>query len=168
MITDLCHLLCVILEAINIFSIRNLCNLTNHCFPFNTIGVPQIEVTFEIDADGILNVLAEDKATGKVANITITNDKGRLSQSEIEKMIREAEENAEDDRKVKESLAAKQAFTGYLYSLKQFIEDKDKLADKLAEDDRVKIKNSIEDGENWLSSNEESDPSKLQETHLVI
>ena len=64
-------------------------------------GVPQIEVSFEIDANGILNVGAEDKGTGKAEKITITNDKGRLSQEEIERMVEEAEEFAEEDRKIK-------------------------------------------------------------------
>merc|ERR1712110_264305 len=73
-------------------------------------GVPQIEVSFEIDANGILNVGAEDKGTGKEEKITITNDKGRLSQDQIEKMIKEAEQFADEDKKVKERVDAKNAF----------------------------------------------------------
>merc|ERR1719305_1536388 len=65
-------------------------------------GQPQIEVTFEIDSNGILNVGAEDKGTGASEKITITNDKGRLTEEEIEKMIREAEEFAEEDKLAKE------------------------------------------------------------------
>jgi heat shock protein 5 len=73
--------------------------------------VPQIEVTFEIDANGILNVGAEDKGTGKAEKITITNDKGRLSQEEIERMVEEAEEFAEEDRKIKERVDARNRFS---------------------------------------------------------
>merc|ERR1712157_555717 len=77
-------------------------------------GQPQIEVTFEIDSDGILNVGAEDKASGKSEKITITNDKGRLSQEEIDRMVKEAEDMAEEDKKTKERIDAKNAFDGYL------------------------------------------------------
>merc|ERR1712188_132414 len=70
-------------------------------------GVPQIEVTFEIDANGILNVGAEDKGTGKSEKITITADKGRLSQEEIDRMVREAEEFAEEDKLVQQRIVAK-------------------------------------------------------------
>merc|ERR1712176_440170 len=78
-------------------------------------GQPQIEVTFEIDSNGILNVGAEDKATGKGEKITITNDKGRLSEEQIEKMIKEAEQFADEDKKVKERVDAKNAFDGYIH-----------------------------------------------------
>jgi heat shock protein 5 len=72
-------------------------------------GTPQIEVTFEVDANGILNVKAEDKASGKSEKITITNEKGRLSQEEIDRMVKEAEEFAEEDKKVKEKIDARNA-----------------------------------------------------------
>merc|ERR1712010_266052 len=85
-------------------------------------GVPQIEVSFEIDANGILNVGAEDKGTGKSEKITITNDKGRLTEEDIERMIKEAEEFADEDKKVKERIDAKNAFDGYLHSLKSAVE----------------------------------------------
>jgi len=85
-------------------------------------GQPQIEVTFEIDSNGILNVGAEDKGTGKSEKITITNDKGRLTEEEIERMVREAEEFAEEDKKVKERIDAKNAFDGYIHGLKSAVE----------------------------------------------
>merc|ERR1711988_1165291 len=85
-------------------------------------GQPQIEVTFEIDSNGILNVGAEDKATGKSEKITITNDKGRLTEEQIEKMIKEAEQFADEDKKVKERVDAKNAFDGYLHSMKSAVE----------------------------------------------
>merc|ERR1711966_276696 len=76
-------------------------------------GQPQIEVTFEIDSNGILNVGGEDKGTGKSESITITNDKGRLSEEQIERMIREAEEFADEDKKVKERIDSKNSFDNY-------------------------------------------------------
>merc|ERR1711896_55356 len=81
-------------------------------------GGPQIEVTFEIDSNGIMNVGAEDKGTGKSEKITITNDKGRLTEDQIEKMIKEAEQFADEDKKVKERVDAKNAFDGYLHSMR--------------------------------------------------
>merc|ERR1712072_890469 len=80
-------------------------------------GQPQIEVTFEIDSNGILNVGAHDKGTGKKEKITITNDKGRLTEEQIEQMIREAEQFADEDKKVKERVDAKTAFDGYLHAM---------------------------------------------------
>merc|ERR1712217_557402 len=85
-------------------------------------GQPQIEVTFEIDSDGILNVGAEDKGTGKSEKITITNDKGRLTEEQIEKMIKEAEQFADEDKKVKERVDAKNAFDGYIHSMRSATE----------------------------------------------
>merc|ERR1711977_340730 len=104
-------------------------------------GVPQIEVSFEIDANGILNVGAEDKGTGKAEKITITNDKGRLTEEEIERMVREAEEFAEEDKATKEKIDAKNAFDGYLHGLKSAVEGGDGkgLADKMDEDDKEKV-----------------------------
>merc|ERR1711977_466695 len=78
-------------------------------------GQPQLEVTFEVDTNGLLNVGAEDKGTGKAEKITITNDKGRLTEEEIERMVREAEEHAEEDKAMKEKIDAKNAFDGYLH-----------------------------------------------------
>merc|ERR1739848_345845 len=94
-------------------------------------GQPQIEVTFEIDSNGILNVGAEDKGTGNAEKITITNDKGRLTEEEIEKMIREAEEFAEEDKKVQQRITAKNGLESYLYNLKNTLDDEEKgIADK--------------------------------------
>merc|ERR1719506_1603255 len=89
-------------------------------------GVPQIEVTFEIDANGIVNVNAEDKATGKSEQVTITADKGRLSEEEIERMVREAEEFAEEDKAVQGRINAKNGLESYLYNLKNTLEDEEK------------------------------------------
>ena len=78
--------------------------------------MPQIEVTFEIDANGILQVSAEDKGTGKAEKITITAEKGRLSEEDIERMVREAEEYADEDKKVKERIDARNGLESYLYN----------------------------------------------------
>merc|ERR1711966_595714 len=94
-------------------------------------GVPQIEVTFEIDENSILTVSAADKGTGKKETITITNDKGRLTKEEIEAMIADSEKYAEEDKAVKEKIDAKNSFENYVYQMQRSIDDKDKLADKL-------------------------------------
>merc|ERR1712043_126914 len=95
-------------------------------------GVPQIEVTFDIDANAILNVSACDKSTGKENKITITNDKGRLSKEEIERMVNEAEKYKEEDDKQKEKIGAKNGLESYAFNLKSSVED-EKLKDKIEE-----------------------------------
>lgn len=130
-------------------------------------GVPQIEVTFEVDADGILRVSAEDKGTGKSEKIEIKNDRGRLSQAEIERMIREAEENAESDRILKERIAARQAFEGYLKSLSSTLRD-GKLAEKLDPQDGDALKEALEDGEQWLEANPEADTEEIKEKQKEV
>jgi len=129
-------------------------------------GQPQIEVTFEIDSNGILNVGAGDKGTGKSEKITITNDKGRLTEEDIELMIKEAEEFADEDKKVKERIDAKNAFDGYLHSLKSAVEGS--LADKIDDEDMEKIKEAMEDGQSWLDSNPEADPEDIKEKHKEV
>jgi len=101
-------------------------------------GVPQIEVTFDIDANGILNVSACDKSTGKQNKITITNDKGRLSKEEIERMVNDAEKFKEEDNKQKDRISAKNGLESYCFNMKTTIED-EKMADKISEDDKKKI-----------------------------
>merc|ERR1712216_1005307 len=100
-------------------------------------GGPQIEGTFEIDANGILQVGAEDKGTGKAEKITITAEKGRLSDEEIERMVREAEEFAEEDKKVKERVDKRNALESYAYGLRNSLNDEEKgIADKIEEEDK--------------------------------
>merc|ERR1719322_362215 len=91
-------------------------------------GVPQIEVTFDIDANGILNVSAADKSSGKSEKITITNDKGRLNSEEIEKMVADAEKFKAEDEKQKEKISAKNGLESYCFNMKSTVED-DKLKD---------------------------------------
>jgi len=117
-------------------------------------GVPQIEVTFEIDANGILKVSAIDKGTGKGNSVTITNDKGRLSQEEIDRMIKEAEEFAEEDKAVRERIEAKNSFENYLYSIKGQLNDQFK--EKLSEEDKEAIEDAVKEKVDWLDENAET------------
>ncbi|KAF8767712.1 Heat shock 70 kDa protein cognate 4 like protein [Argiope bruennichi] len=116
-------------------------------------GVPQIEVTFDIDANGILNVSAVDKSTGKENKITITNDKGRLSKEEIERMVQEAEKYKDDDEKQKSRIAAKNSLESYAFNIKSTIDD-EKLKDKISEDDKKKVLDKVNDTLKWLDSNQ--------------
>ncbi|XP_066294887.1 endoplasmic reticulum chaperone BiP-like [Branchiostoma lanceolatum] len=125
-------------------------------------GVPQIEVTFEIDVNGILKVSAEDKGTGNKEKITITNDQNRLSPEDIERMVSDAERFAEDDKKVKEKVEAKNELESYAYSLKNQIEDKEKLGGKLEDDDKEKIKEAVDETISWLDSNQDADTEDLK------
>merc|ERR1712231_3415 len=98
-------------------------------------GVPQIEVSFEIDANGILQVSAEDKGTGNKEKITITNDQNRLTPEDIERMIQDAEKFADEDKKLKERVEARNELESYVYSLKNQLNDKEKLGAKLTDED---------------------------------
>lgn len=134
--------------------------------------MPQIEVTFEVDANGIVNVRAEDKAAKKAESITITNDKGRLSQEEIERMVEEAERFREEDQKVKEKVDARNKLESYVYSMRATIGDKDKLADKIDEDDKEKIEGALKETLEWLDENQntaekEDFEEKLKEVEAV-
>merc|ERR1711998_413615 len=134
-------------------------------------GQPQIEVTFEIDSNGILNVGAEDKGTGKSEKITITNDKGRLTEEQIEKMIKEAEQFADEDKKVKERVDAKNAFDGYLHSMRSAAEgsgDNKGLSEKLDSEEKEKIMDAIKDGQSWMDSNPEADAEEIKEKHKEV
>uniref|UniRef100_A0A4D5R9U0 Heat shock 70 kDa protein cognate 3 n=1 Tax=Scolopendra viridis TaxID=118503 RepID=A0A4D5R9U0_SCOVI len=120
-------------------------------------GVPQIEVTFEIDVNGILRVSAEDKGTGNKEKITITNDQNRLTPEDIERMINDAEKFADEDRKLKDRVEARNELESYAYSLKNQINEKDKLGGKLNSDDKEKIEGIIDEKIKWLESNQEAD-----------
>mmetsp|Transcript_6958 Transcript_6958/g.20314 ORF Transcript_6958/g.20314 Transcript_6958/m.20314 type:complete len:673 (+) Transcript_6958:162-2180(+) len=124
-------------------------------------GTPQIEVTFEIDANGILNVAAVDKGTGKSEKITITNDKGRLSQEEIDRMVSEAEEFAEADKKVKGKVDARNKLETYVYQIKSSVEDK--LKDKISEEDAEKVKKAVADTLEWLDENSDAEQEDYEE-----
>ena len=115
-------------------------------------GIPQIEVAFDVDANGILQVSAHDKASGKSQKITITSDKGRLSEEEIERMVREAEENAEADKASKDNVEAKNQLESYLYSLRNTLKEEGMKA-KLSEDDQEKVNTAVTEALTWLESN---------------
>jgi heat shock protein 5 len=134
--------------------------------PSAPIGQPQIEVTFEVDENSILKVSAVEKATGKSEKIVITNDSGRLSKDEIEKMLRDAEQFAEQDKKVKEKIDAKNSLENYIYSMKNTVEDKEKLADKLSESEKETILNAVKEQQEWLNANADSAEREDFETHL--
>ncbi|RKP36811.1 hypothetical protein BJ085DRAFT_18265, partial [Dimargaris cristalligena] len=116
-------------------------------------GVPQIEVTFEIDVDGILKVSAADKGTGKSESITITNNKGRLSEEDIERMVQEAEQYADEDRLFKERIEAQNGFEAYIYSIKNQVTDKDGLGGKIEEEEKKTILDAIKEKTEWLADN---------------
>ncbi|KAI8063444.1 heat shock protein 70 family, partial [Gongronella butleri] len=127
-------------------------------------GVPQIEVTFEIDANGILKVSAADKASGKSESITITNDKGRLSQEDIDRMVREAEEFADEDRTVRERTEAKNQFENYIYTLKSQLADTEGVLNtKLSADEIDEIQDAVKDKLDWLDENPHAEKEDFDE-----
>jgi len=127
-------------------------------------GVPQIDVTFEIDANGILQVGAEDKGTGKSEKITITAEKGRLSDEEIERMVQEAEEYAEEDKRMKERVDKRNGLEGYAYSLRNSLTDEEKgVADKIDDDDKETLEEAITEVLDWLDDNQEADAEEYEE-----
>ncbi|KAL9305503.1 putative mediator of RNA polymerase II transcription subunit 37b [Arabidopsis thaliana] len=134
-------------------------------------GVPQIEVTFEVDANGILQVKAEDKVAKTSQSITITNDKGRLTEEEIEEMIREAEEFAEEDKIMKEKIDARNKLETYVYNMKSTVADKEKLAKKISDEDKEKMEGVLKEALEWLEENvnaeKEDYDEKLKEVELV-
>jgi L1 cell adhesion molecule like protein len=125
-------------------------------------GVPQINVCFDIDANGILNVSAEDKTSGNKNNITITNDKGRLSKEEIERMVQEAEKYKEEDEAHKKKVEAKNSLENYTYNMRNTIRD-DKVGGKLSEENKKKLENAVEETIQWLDSGDElHEPSEYE------
>merc|ERR1711890_215595 len=115
-------------------------------------GVPQIEVTFEIDVNGILRVSAEDKGTGKKEKITITNDQNRLSPEDIERMVKDAETFADEDSTTKEKVDAKNDFESYAYSLKNQIKDEDKST----------LEKAVDESITWLEGNANAETADLK------
>jgi L1 cell adhesion molecule like protein len=127
-------------------------------------GVPQIEVSFDIDANGILNVTALEKSTGKSNNVVITNDSGHLSKDEIEKMTQDAEKFAEEDAKFKDTLESKNKLENYGYQIKNFLND-DKIKDKILEDDKKTIEEAIQDTLKWLELNTFADKEQYEDKY---
>jgi len=130
-------------------------------------GVPQIEVIFDIDANGILNVSAQDKSSGKVEKITIANDKGRLSKEEIEEMVADAEKYKAEDEAQKEKISAKNGLESYCFNMKSTIED-EKFKDKVPEGDRNTILNICNDTITWLDNNQTAEVDEFKDKQKEI
>jgi len=124
-------------------------------------GVPQIEVTFDLDANGILNVSAEDKSTGNKNKITITNDTGRLTKEQIERMVADAEKFREEDKKQADRIAAKNKLEQYAYGLKNTITD-EKTKDKLSDSDKSTLENAINETTKWVETNENASTEEFE------
>ncbi|PKK63610.1 heat shock protein 70 [Rhizophagus irregularis] len=136
-------------------------------------GIPQIEVTFEIDTNGIMKVSAADKGTGKTESITITNDKGRLSKEEIDRMVEEAEQFAEDDKFQKERVESRNQLENFAYTIKSQISDDGELGKKISDDDKKTIKDAIKTVEDWLndhsiSATKEDFDEKREELQSIV
>lgn len=112
-------------------------------------GVPQIEVKFSVDVNGILEVSAEDKGTGRKETITISNDAGRLSQDEIERMILEAERFADEDKEARERIEARNGLETYAFSLKNQLEDDRGLGGKIDEDAKEAVSKTLRYHDLW-------------------
>jgi len=125
-------------------------------------GVPQITVCFDIDANGILNVFAEDKTTGQKSKITITNDKGRLTKSEIERMVEEAEKYKTEDEEHKKKVEAKNSLENYAYNMRNSMND-EKIGGKLEPSDKSTVLQNIEDAIKWLDGNQLAEVEELED-----
>jgi L1 cell adhesion molecule like protein len=124
-------------------------------------GVPQIDVCFDIDANGILNVSATEKGAGKSEKITITNDKGRLSKEDIERMVSEAEKYKGEDDKQRERIGAKNGLESYAFNIKTTVED-EKIKDKISEDDKKIITDKTSEIISWLDANQSADKEEFE------
>merc|ERR1712078_568673 len=124
-------------------------------------GVPQVEVTFDIDANGILNVSAQDKSTGKSNQITITNEKGRLSQAEIDRMVQEAEKYKAEDDINKQKIEAKNGLENYCFTMRNTLQE-EKLQDKFEAGDKDKIEKAVQDTLDWLERNQMAETEEFE------
>ncbi|XP_075245687.1 endoplasmic reticulum chaperone BiP-like [Convolutriloba macropyga] len=131
-------------------------------------GVPQIEVTFEMDVNAILRVSAKDIATGNEEKITITNDQNRLTPEDIERMVKEAEDFAAEDAKVKAKVDAKNEFESYAYNLKNQVGDNEKLGGKLDEESKAAISKAVDDAISWLEANPNAETEEMQEKKKAL
>jgi len=126
-------------------------------------GTPQIEVTFEIDVNGILNVRAEDKATGNAESVTITNEKGRLTEEDIQRMVREAEEAADDDKRAKETVEARNQLENYVYQIKTAVSDEEKLGKVISADEKETVESALKDAQSWIDENFQATKEEFDE-----
>lgn len=130
-------------------------------------GVPQIEVTFTVDTDGILHVSAKDKSTGKENSVTITNDKLNMGADDIERMVNEAKQFEEEDRLLKEKIDARNGLEGYAYTLKNQLEDK-QFTDKLSEEDKKVVEEAVKETTEWLEKNPSAEKDEYEAQKKVI
>lgn len=131
-------------------------------------GVPQIEVTFEIDVNGVLRVGAEDKGAGSKESITISNDQNRLTPEDIERMVNDAEKFAEEDKALKEKVEARNELEGYLYGLKNQVNDKEKLGGKLSEEDSETVLEAVNEGIDWLDENQDAEAEEYKDQKKAV
>ncbi|XP_072115351.1 heat shock cognate 71 kDa protein-like [Mobula birostris] len=124
-------------------------------------GIPQIEVTFDIDANGILNVSAVDKSTGKTNKITITNDKGRLSKEEIDRMVQDAEKYKNEDEMQRQKIAAKNSLESYAFNMKGSVEN-EKMAGKISAEDKRKVIDLCNETISWLEKNQMAEKEEFE------
>ncbi|XP_056144393.1 heat shock 70 kDa protein-like [Lampris incognitus] len=124
-------------------------------------GVPQIEVTFVIDANGILNVSAVDKSTGKANKITITNDKGRLRKEEIERMVQDANKYKAEDDIQGERITAKNSLESFAFNMKSSVQD-DNMTSKISEEDKKKVVETYDQAISWLENNQLAEKEEYQ------
>ena len=125
-------------------------------------GVPQIEVSFDVDANGILNVSAAEKSTGKSNKITITNDKGRLSREEIERLVQEAEKHAAEDKVRMERVDAKNQLEAYLYNTRNAVRE-DKVKESLGADTVKEVESWVQEGIDWLEAHQDAEKAEFDE-----
>ena len=130
-------------------------------------GVPQIEITYDVDADGILNVSALEKSSGKKENITVTNDRGRLSQEDIDRMVKEAEEFKEDDMKQKEKVDAKNELEMLIFQCKSQLE-KPEIQEKLNSEDKDEANARLNEIQTWIDNDEEKEKHQYEEKKKEI
>jgi heat shock protein 5 len=131
-------------------------------------GKPKIEVTFEIDENGILQVSAKDKEAGISEQITITKDKGSLSPEEIERMVKEAEDFAIEDKKIKEKMEERVALETFAYALRQQINDEERLANKMDEEDKSKIDAAVQEVLDWMDANSDPEAEECREKYKLL
>jgi len=130
-------------------------------------GVPQIEVTFQVNADGILEVTAADKGTGKSEKITISSEKGRLTDEQIQRMVEEAETYAEEDKLVKERMDARNGFETYLYNLKNHMEDDDR-SGNISSEDKKDLLDMVEEKLDWMEQYPEASKEDFVENQKEV
>merc|ERR1739849_60411 len=121
-----------------------------------------VEVTFDVDANGILNVSAVEKGSGKIEKITITNDKGRLSKEDIEKMVNDAEKFKDEDDKQKERISAKNGLESYIFNLKSSL-DNEEIKSKLSSEELAGAQSALDDALKWMGANQLAEKEEFED-----